>query len=73
MYKYKDCKEYSLADKWILSRMNSLIKEVTENMEKYELGIALQKVHDFLWTEFCDYYIELVKPVLYGDDEKLRE
>ena len=72
MDKYKDCKEYSLADQWILSRMNSLIKEVTENMEKYELGIALQKVHDFLWTEFCDYYIELVKPVLYGDDEKAK-
>ena len=72
MDKYKDCKEYSLADKWIVSRMNSLIKEVTENMEKYELGIALQKVHDFLWTEFCDYYIELVKPVLYGDDEKAK-
>ncbi|MFQ6848230.1 MAG: valine--tRNA ligase, partial [Clostridium perfringens] len=58
MDKYKDCQEYSLADQWILSRTNSLIKEVTENMEKYELGIALQKVHDFLWTEFCDYYIE---------------
>lgn len=72
MDKYKDLKDYSLADKWILSRMNSLIKEVTENMEKYELGIALQKVHDFLWTEFCDYYIELVKPVLYGDDEKAK-
>ncbi|CUN97354.1 valine--tRNA ligase [Sarcina ventriculi] len=70
MNKYKDVKDYSLADKWILSRMNGLVKEVTENMEKYELGIALQKVHDFLWTEFCDYYIELVKPVLYGEDEK---
>lgn len=68
--KYKDSTDYSLADKWILSRMNGLVKEVTENMEKYELGIALQKVHDFLWTEFCDYYIELVKPVLYGEDEK---
>lgn len=70
MNKYKDVKDYSLADQWILSRMNGLVKEVTENMEKYELGIALQKVHDFLWTEFCDYYIELVKPVLYGEDEK---
>lgn len=69
MDKYKDNKNYSLADKWILSRMNSIVKEVTENMEKYELGIALQKVHDFLWTEFCDYYIELVKPVLYSDNE----
>ncbi|MGL4761601.1 MAG: valine--tRNA ligase [Sarcina sp.] len=69
MDKYKDNKDYSLADKWILSRMNSVVKEVTDNMEKYELGIALQKVHDFLWTEFCDYYIELVKPVLYSDNE----
>ncbi|MGL5821358.1 MAG: valine--tRNA ligase [Sarcina sp.] len=69
MGKYKDNKDYSLADKWILSRMNNIVKEVTDNMEKYELGIALQKVHDFLWTEFCDYYIELVKPVLYGDNE----
>lgn len=72
MDKYKDCTEYSLADKWILSRMNTLVKEVTDNMEKYELGIALQKVYDFLWTEFCDYYIELVKPILYGDDEKAK-
>lgn len=70
MKKYEDCKEYSLADKWILSRMNTLVSEVTENMEKYELGIALQKVYDFMWTEFCDWYIELVKGVLYGEDEK---
>ena len=69
MEKYKDNKDYSLADKWILSRMNSVVSEVTDNLEKFELGIALQKVHDFLWTEFCDYYIELVKPVLYGEDE----
>ncbi|MFW2489040.1 valine--tRNA ligase [Clostridium chromiireducens] len=72
MNKYKDCKEYSLADKWLLSEMNTLIKEVTENMEKYELGIAMQKVYDFMWTEFCDWYIELVKPVFYGDDEKAK-
>jgi valyl-tRNA synthetase len=70
MNKYKDCKDYSLADKWILSRLNTLVKEVTENMEKYELGIALQKVYDFMWTEFCDWYIELVKGVLYGNNEK---
>lgn len=69
MTKYADNKDYSLADKWVLSKMNTLVKEVTDNMEKYELGIALQKVYDFLWTEFCDYYIELVKPVLYGDNE----
>ncbi|MDR3595561.1 valine--tRNA ligase [Clostridium sp.] len=72
MNKYKDCKEYSLADKWILSEMNTLVKEVTENMEKYELGIAMQKVYDFMWTEFCDWYIELVKPVFYGEDEKAK-
>ena len=72
MEKYSDCIEYSLADKWILSRMNTLVSEVTENMEKYELGIALQKVYDFMWTEFCDWYIELVKGVLYGEDEKAK-
>ncbi|SHH78892.1 valine--tRNA ligase [Clostridium grantii] len=72
MEKYKDCKEYTLADKWILSRMNTVVKEVTENIEKYELGIASQKVYDFMWTEFCDWYIELAKPVLYGEDEKAK-
>ncbi|WP_455791460.1 valine--tRNA ligase [Clostridium butyricum] len=72
MNKYKDCKEYSLADKWILSEMNTLVKEVTENMEKYELGIAMSKVYDFMWTEFCDWYIELIKPVFYGEDEKAK-
>ncbi|NFI03591.1 valine--tRNA ligase [Clostridium botulinum] len=72
MNKYKECKEYSLADKWILSKMNTLVKEVTENMDKYELGIAMQKVYDFMWTEFCDWYIELVKPVFYGEDEKAK-
>ncbi|MGL5087367.1 MAG: valine--tRNA ligase [Clostridium sp.] len=70
MDKYKDVTDYSLADKWILSNLNTLVKDVTENLEKYELGIAMQKVYDFMWTEFCDWYIELVKPVLYGDDEK---
>jgi valyl-tRNA synthetase len=72
MAKYKDCKEYTLADKWILSRMNTVAKEITENIEKYELGIASQKVYDFMWTEFCDWYIELAKPVLYGEDEKAK-
>lgn len=72
MNKYKDCKDYSLADKYILSKMNTVVKEVTENMEKFELGIAMQKVNDFMWTEFCDWYIELVKPVFYGEDEKAK-
>ncbi|MCL2323420.1 MAG: class I tRNA ligase family protein, partial [Oscillospiraceae bacterium] len=68
--KYKDCKDYSLADRWILSRCNSLVKEVTENIEKYEIGIALSKVYDFIWTCFCDFYIELSKISLYGNNEK---
>ncbi|MDO4288186.1 MAG: valine--tRNA ligase [Eubacterium sp.] len=56
-------------DKWILSRMNDVVREVTQNMDKYELGIAASKVYDFAWNEYCDWYIELVKPRLYGDDE----
>ena len=68
MTKYKDSRNYTVADRWILSRMNTVAKEVTENIEKFEIGIALQKVHDFMWTEFCDWYIELVKPVLYAED-----
>lgn len=72
MEKYKDSKDYSLADKWIISRINTVALEVTENFEKFELGVALQKIYDFIWSEFCDYYIELVKPVLYGDDEKAK-
>ncbi len=55
------------ADKWILSKLNKLTSEVTENMEKYELGIAVQKLNDFIWEEFCDWYIEMVKPRLYND------
>lgn len=72
MDKEKDNKDYSLADKYILSKMNTLVKEVTDNLDKYELGIAVQKVYDFMWTEFCDWYIELVKPVLYGEDNKAK-
>ena len=56
-------------DKWILSRLNNTVKEVTENMEHYELGIAVQKVYDFIWDEFCDWYIEMVKPRLYNSDD----
>lgn len=72
MDKYKDSKEYTLADKWILSRINTVVKEVTENIDKFEVGIAAQKTYDFMWNEFCDWYIELVKPVLYGEDEKAK-
>ena len=64
--------QLTLADKWILSKVNTLSKDVTENLDKYELGIALQKVYDFIWEEFCDWYIEMVKPRLYNeaDDTK---
>ena len=72
MDKYKDCKNYSVADKWILSRMNTVVKEVTDNIEKFEIGIALQKTYDFMWNEFCDWYIELVKPVFFSDNEEAK-
>ena len=58
-----------MADKWILSKANDLAGEVTENMDKFELGIALQKVYDFIWEEFCDWYIEMVKPRLWNDED----
>lgn len=64
--------DLELSDRWILSRANTLIKEVTENLEKYELGIAAQKLYDFIWGEYCDWYIELVKHRLYGDDERAK-
>ena len=56
-------------DKWIISKLNSLVKEVTDNMENFELGIAVQKIYDFIWDEFCDWYIEMVKPRLYNSDD----
>ena len=57
-------------DKWILSKLNALIKDATENMDHFELGIAVQKVYDFIWDEFCDWYIEMVKPRLYNTDDQ---
>lgn len=70
----KDLKagQMDLADRWIISRYNRLVGEVTENLDKYELGIAAQKVYDFIWNEYCDWYIELVKPRLYGTNEEAR-
>ena len=62
----------TLADKWILTKLNATIKQVTELMEKYELGLACQMLFDFVWSEFCDWYIELTKPILYGSDETAR-
>ena len=59
----------TLADRWILSKCNTLVKDVTDNMEKYELGIAADKILNFLWEEFCDWYIEMVKPRLWNDED----
>lgn len=55
-------------DKWILSKLNNIIKEVTNNLEHYDIGVALQKIYDFIWNEFCDWYIEMVKPRLYNEN-----
>ena len=60
---------FNAADKWILSRVNTLAKDVTENMDKFELGIAVQKVYDFIWDEFCDWYVELAKYRIYHAEE----
>ena len=57
-----------IADKWVLSKLNTLISEVTENMEHYELGIAVQKIYDFVWDTYCDWYIELTKARLYSEE-----
>lgn len=65
--------ELTPADKWILSKVNTLAKEVTENLEKYEIGIAAQKLYDFIWEEFCDWYIEMVKPRLYGEEDRTKK
>ena len=68
-----DMNNLDSADKWILSRLNATVGEVTANLEKFELGIALQKVYEFIWEEFCDWYIELVKPRLYDKESKGRK
>ncbi|MBQ1284081.1 MAG: valine--tRNA ligase, partial [Clostridia bacterium] len=61
-------KDLSLEDKWILSKYNSLVKDVTDNLDKFEIGVAVQKLYDFIWDIFCDWYIELCKVRLNGDD-----
>ena len=68
-----DLKDLTNADKWILSKVNKLAKEVTANMDKFELGIAVQKIYDFIWEEFCDWYIEMVKPRLYNDADETKQ
>lgn len=65
--------ELQIEDKWIISSLNDVIDEVSTNLNKYEIGIAAEKIYDFTWNVFCDWYIELVKPRLYGDDSILKE
>ena len=65
--------ELTDADKWVLSKVNDVVKDVTYNLEKYELGIAADKIYNFIWEEFCDWYIEMVKPRLYNEEDKTRE
>ncbi len=67
-----DLSKLTLADRWILSKVNTLAKDMTENLDKYELGIAASKVYDFVWEEFCDWYIEMVKPRLYNDEDETK-
>lgn len=64
--------ELTAADRWILSKVNSLAKNVTANLDAYELGIAVQNVYDFIWDEYCDWYIEMVKPRLYDKENPTR-
>ena len=64
-------KNLEISDKWILSRVNTVAREMTQNLDKYELGIAVNKVYDFAWNEFCDWYIEIVKPRLYNSENKI--
>ena len=67
-----DLNTLTLADRWILSKVNVLAKDMTENLDKFELGIAASKVYDFIWEEFCDWYIEMVKPRLYNDEDETK-
>ena len=62
----------TLADKWILTKLDGVVAQVTDLVEKYELGLACQTLFDFVWSEFCDWYIEFTKPVLYGTDDEAR-
>ncbi len=67
-----DEKAFSAADKWILKKLNGVIREVRRNIDNYEIGLALGKLYDFVWSDFCDWFIELSKPVLYGEDEQAK-
>ena len=68
-----DLSKLEIADKWVLSKLNTLIEEVTENMEHYELGVAIQKIYDFIWDIYCDWYIEMTKARLFADDAERKQ
>ena len=68
-----DLSKLEIADKWVLSKLNTLIAEVTENMDKYEMGVAVQKIYDFVWDIYCDWYIEMTKARLFSDDAERKQ
>ena len=68
-----DLSKLEIADKWVLSKLNSLIAEVTENLEKYEMGMAVHKVYDYIWDTYCDWYIELTKARLYAEEPERKD
>ncbi len=70
--KLPEASELQLEDKWIVSKFNNVVKEVTENLDKFELGVALSKIYDFIWDDYCDWYIELVKPRLFDEENATR-
>ena len=63
-----DVNKLHYQDKWIISKLQKVIKSITEKIDKYEIGLAADDIYDFIWSDFCDWYIEIVKPVLYSDD-----
>ncbi len=67
-----DEKPLTFADKWILSKVNTLVAEATEGLENFDLGISAQKINDFIWEEFCDWYVEMVKPRLYSETDETK-
>jgi valyl-tRNA synthetase len=71
-FELNDSDELNLSDEWILSRLNQVTRDVTENLNKYELGLAADKIYEFVWNEYCDWYIELAKKRLYGEDEQAK-
>jgi len=72
-FELNDSDELNLSDEWILSRLNQVTRDVTDNLDKYELGLAADKIYEFVWNEYCDWYIELAKKRLYGEDQQGKE